>query len=122
MSSVARLLRKWRAERNDSPSGQAIIWCDGTHELLWSPHFFIELVFGKAYRRWGGETRFNLNPALRSYLRDRHDATERGERVAPVQPASPPMPQRRWLALGVTGRGQPGTPDPATRPRRRQQW
>ena len=44
-----------------------------------------------------GVTGFNLNPALRSYLLERHEAIERGEPLTPVQSTSPPIPRRRRL-------------------------
>ncbi|MCA1671004.1 MAG: hypothetical protein LC799_01955 [Actinobacteria bacterium] len=42
-----------------------------------------------------GVTGFNLNPALRSYLLERSQATERGEAPMPVQP--PVLPRQRQL-------------------------
>lgn len=42
-----------------------------------------------------GVTGFRLNSALRSYLRGRAGAAERGESPAPAQPGSPPVAHRR---------------------------
>ncbi len=38
-----------------------------------------------------------MNPALRSYLLERHDATKRDEPPTHVQFTSPPVPRRRRL-------------------------